>query len=104
MTKKKRGVIMGAGGIPSRGESIRFERRLNATDKPNSKVDRYNQNGILVQSRWYDGNGKAVRNRDYIHQNAHDNHFFPHDHSWTWNGNRGTRNHEPLLPDYENYK
>ena len=28
---------MGAGGIPSRGEGIRFERRLNATDKPRAQ-------------------------------------------------------------------
>ena len=57
---------MGAGGVPNRGNEISTERRLRSTGKPNSKTDRY-KNGKKVQSRWYDQNGKAVRNRDYEH-------------------------------------
>ncbi len=93
---------MGAGGVPNRGIEISVERSLKRTGKPNSRTDRY-KNGKMVQSRWYDNDGKAVRNRDYEHQNAHNNHQFPHDHVWTWKGNDGIRGKEPLPPDYERY-
>ena len=55
---------MGAGGASVHGSNAIFDRKLDSRGKPNSKSDRY-RNGIKVQSRWYDSNGKAVRNRDY---------------------------------------
>ena len=96
---------MGAGGSSSGGVHITYARNLKITDKPNSRSDRYDKDSMtLIQSRWYDEKGRAVRNRDYVHQNAHANHFFPHDHNWNWTDDKGLRGKEPLLPDYENYK
>lgn len=91
---------MGAGGVPNRGNEISNERSLSPIGKPNSKIDRY-KNGIKVQTRWYGKDGKAVRNRDFIHQNSNGTHFFPHDHIWTWNGDKGERNHNLLTPKYD---
>lgn len=93
---------MGSGGVPNRGVEKSYARKLERTYKQNIRVDRY-KNGKKVQSRWYDNNGRAIRNRDYEHQDAHHNHTFPHDHEWNWNGDNGTRNPEPLTPDYDNF-
>ena len=72
---------MGAGGIPSGGVTKRYGRvgslpRFGA--KPNSRTDLYNENGVLVQQRWYDHNGIAFRNRDYSETK-----FGVHDHLWS---------------------
>ena len=91
---------MGAGGIPNHGTIITTARSLESQGKPNSKIQRY-RNGKLVQERWYDNQGKAIRNRDYSHGG---NEEFPHDHSWTWNGKDGHRGTEHLKPDFDNFK
>lgn len=88
---------MGSGGVPNRTVEISYERSLKTIGKPNSRVDKYNQNGKKLQSRWYDKNGKAIRNRDYTHSNP--NVKVPHDHAWF----EGVRNSEHLAPDYENF-
>lgn len=72
---------MGAGGIPSGGVSKMYGRvgslpRFGA--KPNSRIDLYNNNGVRVQSRWYDCNGIAFRNRDYT-----ETEYGVHDHIWS---------------------
>lgn len=72
---------MGAGGIPSGGVTKKYGRvgslpRFGA--KPNSRMDLYNANGVRVQSRWYDHNGIAFRNRDYT-----ETEFGIHDHTWS---------------------
>lgn len=90
---------MGAGGVPNRGVEKSYSRSLPRTNKPNTRVDRY-KNGKIVQSRWYDENGKAERNRDYEHGGKYP---FPHDHLWNWNSNNGERGQEHLPPDYDNF-
>ena len=95
---------MGAGGIPNRSVEITHARSLKIIHKPNMKVNRLNEYGELIQSRWYDNEGKAVRNRDFKHQDSHKNHFFPHDHSWTWDNDIGHRNKKPLVTDYKNFQ
>lgn len=72
---------MGAGGIPSGGITQQIGRvgslpRFGA--KPNSRVDLYNEKGVRVQSRWYDHNGIAFRNRDYG-----ETEYGVHDHTWS---------------------
>ncbi|MCI9459037.1 MAG: hypothetical protein HFJ21_01070 [Clostridia bacterium] len=72
---------MGAGGIPSGGVSKIYGRlgslpRFGA--KPNSRIDLYNENGVRIQSRWYDSNGIVFRNRDYT-----DTAYGVHDHLWS---------------------
>ncbi len=56
---------MGAGGVTNCGTNATDARSLKKTGKPNSKVQRYNQKGELVQERRYDYLGRAIRNRDY---------------------------------------
>ncbi|MCI8434453.1 MAG: hypothetical protein HFK10_00615 [Clostridia bacterium] len=105
---------MGAGGIPSGGITKRFGRigslpRFGA--KPNSRIDLYNYEGKRIQSRWYDANGIAFRNRDYNHGGQCD---FPHDHTWSAyretyideNGNIAAyifRSEEHEAPDFFHY-
>lgn len=89
---------MGGGGVPSGGTYITEGRNLKPIGKPNSRMDMY-QNGTKVQSRWYGPDGKARRNRDYRHQDAHKNHSFPHDHKWDWTKNT-PRIPNNLPPDF----
>lgn len=93
---------MGSGGVPNRTIEVSYERRLKLTAKPNTRVDRYSRrDGKILQSRWYDKNGKAERNRDYTTNNGKEK--VPHDHTWDWSSNNGSRGREHLEPDYENY-
>lgn len=96
---------MGAGGVTNRGVVQIYGRSgsLPITDaKPNSRYDLIH-NGVRIQSRWFDAWGNVVRNRDYLHQDIKKNHFFPHDHIWTWVNGRAIRNKEFVEPDYINY-
>lgn len=106
---------MGAGGIPSGGVFKFYGRSGDLPTKDshiNSRWDLY-ENGKKKQSRWFDSNGLVIRNRDYFHQNAHENHTFPHDHLWYHKGmhidrhgnwsERLVREIEPIEPDYLNY-
>ena len=94
---------MGGGGATSGGTYVETQRRsLKPTGKPNSRCDLY-VGGKKKQSRWYDYEGKAIRNRDYFHQDAHHNHTFPHDHNWGWVNGRWQRIEENLEPDYVHY-
>lgn len=45
---------------------------------PNTRTDLYNENGDLIQQRWYGADGWAVHNRDY-------NHGYPRPHDQYWN-------------------
>lgn len=72
---------MGAGGISSGGVSKMIGKvgclpRFGG--KPNSRIDLYNSAGKRIQSRWYDHNGIAFRNRDYT-----DTKYGVHDHLWS---------------------
>lgn len=91
---------MGAGGKANHNTKIIVARSLDPKYYPNSKIGRCNSRGVLVQERWYDKNGHAVRNRDYSHSG---NEKFPHDHAWEWHGETGHRKREHLEPDYEHY-
>lgn len=51
----------------------------------NIRVDYYDEKtGKLLQQRWYGKDKKAIWDRDWDHQDAHDNHKFPHDHPWDY--------------------
>ncbi len=87
-------------GFGYSGGIKRFDdiRNLPTTGTPNSRADRY-EKGQLKQQRWYGTDGRAIRNRDYFHQNAHGNHFFPHDHLWNWTSHT-PRDKNFVEPDY----
>ena len=91
---------MGAGGVTNCGTNATDARSLKKTGKPNSKVQRYNQKGELVQERWYDYLGRAIRNRDYSQSGEMP---FPHDHDWAWENGEGQRIKEHVAPDYIKY-
>jgi hypothetical protein len=58
--------------------------------EPNSSTDLFRDNQ-LVQRRYYDENGRALRDIDFSHSNGDSSHTFPHTHDWTWEGNNSTR-------------
>lgn len=89
---------MGSGGVPNRNIEKTYARNLKKTGNPNTRVDRYNNDDELMQSRWYGKNGQAERNRDYKHGG---NYNFPHDHSWSWHNGEGERGKEHLAPNYD---
>lgn len=96
---------MGAGGVPNRSVIIVKGRSGDLPTSgavPNSRMDLY-VHGVKIQSRWFDFEGKVVRNRDYIHQDRHHSHYFPHDHVWYWIGDEAYREPEFIEPDYEYY-
>ncbi len=96
---------MGAGGVPNRGIETVYGRSgslITSGAKPNHRYDLIH-NGVRIQSRWYDKEGKVERNRDYQHQDAKKTHYFPHDHIWTWIKDKPVRDKNFVEPDYENY-
>ena len=96
---------MGSVGVPNRTiERVDGKRGDLPTSgaKPNSRYDLY-VNGVKVQSRWFDSKGNVIRNRDFNHQNAHNNHTFPHDHNWNWNKGFPERSPNNLDPDFNLY-
>lgn len=58
---------------------------LKAIGTPNTREDLYNEDGELLQQRWFGPDGKAILNRDWKHKNKGGEHKFPHDHKWDWN-------------------
>ena len=65
---------------------------------PNTRTDLYNEQGELIQQRWYGPDGRAMWNRDWKHKdnNPKKPHNFPHDHPWDWSQK------VPRLKDDEN--
>ncbi len=96
---------MGSGGVPSGGVTIIYGKRGDLSThgaEPNSRADLY-VGDVKVQSRWYDGDGNVIRNRDYDHQDSHHNHEFPHDHVWVWVDGVPIRDKNGIVPDYDKY-
>ena len=96
---------MGAGGVPNRAVVKIYGRSGDLPTEgavPNSRYDLFVEDEH-IQSRWFDENGNVIRNRDFIHQDTHHNHFFPHDHRWYKLGSVFKRDPENLTPDYLNY-
>lgn len=53
--------------------------------KPNSSMDLYDkETGELLQRRFFDENGRAIKDIDYKHNDPHNTHTFPHEHYWDW--------------------
>lgn len=51
---------------------------------PNTRIDLFNENGELIQQRWYGPDGRAVLNRDWKHSKKGGEHKFPHNHFECW--------------------
>ena len=64
------------------------ERNLPVEGEPNSSQELYDDDGELKQKRYYGPDGKATEDIDYKHQNSHENHEFPHKHTWDWSKKR----------------
>ena len=78
------GMCKPSGGIKSQVGTIGS---LKADSDPNTRIDLYNEQGELIQQRWYGPDGRAMWNRDWKHPdtNPRKPHKFPHDHPWDWN-------------------
>ena len=107
---KKRKQILYGGDImgmckPSGGKFDIFGRRgsniKNTEYLPNSRIDFYDEkSGDLIQQRWFGPDGIAVWDRDYIHGNGDNSHFFPHDHAWNWNNTLPRQHDVPVNSFY----
>lgn len=67
-------IIGRIGQMPTEGE-------------PYSRVDMYDEEGNLIQQRWFGSNKQPIRNRDWRQGNKGGIHEFPHDHPWDWSKN-----------------
>jgi len=53
--------------------------------EPNTSVDIHDSEGNFVTRRWYDSDGRAVRDIDMTqHKNPKQHPEFPHEHIWDW--------------------
>lgn len=77
------GMCKPSGGIDKKVGRIGS---LKATGDPNTRIDLYDENGDLIQQRWYGPDGRATWNRDWKHKDSNPQkpHKFPHDHPWDW--------------------
>lgn len=75
------GMCKPSGGI---NKSVGKLGSLDRRGTPNTRTDLYNENGEIIQQRWYDPNGWAIHNRDYTHAYPR-----PHDHYWNWDEEKG---------------
>ena len=77
------GMCKLSGGIKSKTGKIGD---LKATGDPNSRIDLKNEQGELIQQRWYGPDGRTIWNRDWKHKdnNPQKPHKFPHDHPWDY--------------------
>lgn len=73
---------LGSGGV------FKGTTKPDTTGVPNSKY-KYYKNGKKIQERWFDKDGKVIKDRDYTnHGNSKLHPKVPHDHDWI-NGKRG---------------
>lgn len=55
---------------------------------PNSSIVRRDSRGAIIQRRFYDGNGRAIKNIDFDHDHGAGK---PHAHDWDWTTEPETR-------------
>jgi hypothetical protein len=55
---------------------------------PNSSRERLNDDGEIIQRRFYGGDGNAIINIDYDHDHGAGK---PHAHDWDWSEGGGNR-------------
>lgn len=91
---------MGAGGVTNCGTNATDARSLKKQANLTLKFKDIIKKGELVQERWYDYLGRAIRNRDYSHSGEMP---FPHDHDREWENGEGQRIKEHVDPDYIKY-
>jgi hypothetical protein len=65
------------------------------TWNPNSSLTEYDRNGQRVRRRFYDGDGRAIKNIDYL---PHHGHPVPHAHDWDWSRDPARQPARPLKP------
>ena len=78
------GMCKPSGGIKSQVGRIGD---LKTEGTPNTRIDLYNEQGKIIQQRWYGPDGRAIWDRDRKHLDSTPRkpHKFPHDHPWGWN-------------------
>ena len=69
---------------------------LPATGPPNSSQERRGESGQMIQRRYYDGDGRAVKNLDYDHD--YEGAGRPHAHDWDWTKKPPRQRARPLIP------
>jgi hypothetical protein len=70
---------------PLPNHSVIKGNKLPMEGKPNSSMDRVDDSGNLIQRRYYDENGRPVRDVDFTdHGNPKQHTEVPHEHIWDW--------------------
>jgi len=61
------------------------DNKLPLNSNPNSSIDRVDENGNVIQRRFYDELGRAIRDVDFTdHGNSKLHPIVPHEHIWDW--------------------
>lgn len=62
---------------------------------PNTSKVEYDSSGNVIRRRYFDGNGRAIKNIDY---QPHHGHPVPHAHDWDWTKQPVRQPARPLRP------
>lgn len=57
---------------------------LPRTSSPNSVTQKYDNSNKLVTERYYDKNGRCIKDIDYTDHGNPKAHKVPHEHDWDW--------------------
>ncbi|MCT6926101.1 hypothetical protein [Metasolibacillus sp.] len=79
------GKAVSVGGRTTNHSSVSNRTSLPTTSQAQSSMDLISNNAVK-QRRYFDENGKALRDIDYFHT-GEASHTFPHIHMWTWTNN-----------------
>lgn len=87
VSKVKEEVTSNKGKIydntPSKNHKKTTTREAGMYGDPDSSTDIYDKNDKLVRRRWYDSNGRVIRDLDYTnHGNPKMHPEVPHEHNW----------------------
>ena len=68
---------------PREEHDITNERSVDVFGNPNSSLDKVNEDGTLIQRRYYDSEGKVEFDTDFTdHGNSKEHPIVPHVHTW----------------------
>ncbi|MFT8352731.1 hypothetical protein [Clostridium saccharoperbutylacetonicum] len=75
------------------------EQKIPTTGKPNSVTQKVDEDGNIIQERYYDGDGRASKDIDYTdHGNPKQHPNVPHTHKWDWsNPNKPIRKNNEVI-------
>jgi len=86
--RANRAAIKATGELKNHSGIVGKNGSLATKGTPNSSVNLYSKDGVLLQRRYYGSDGRALKDIDFTHGG---NHKFPHTHLWDWSSGKGIR-------------